>query len=161
MADAALSAHDHWVARREAHIRLCAAGGEDRLSALPDDVLHFIIRRLDTRAALATAALSKRWARLPRELPVLEFRVRDVLPERYHAHIRRRLDALDRGKRTSLVRKLDEFIGRYERQAMRFLGQLPEQLLGRGHQPESPDSNSGAVPHAQLWPVQSPNRQGH
>jgi len=129
MADAALSAHDHWVARREAHNRLCAAGGEDRLSTLPDDVLHLIIRRLATRAALATAALSKRWARLPRELPVLEFRVGDVLPERYHAHIRRRLDALHRGKRTSLVRKLDEFIGRYERQAMRSLASSVSSFL--------------------------------
>ncbi|KAL6649325.1 hypothetical protein ACP70R_013549 [Stipagrostis hirtigluma subsp. patula] len=121
-----LSAYDQWLARREDHRRLCAAGGEDRLSALPDDVLRLILRRLDTRSALATAALSKHWARLPRDLPVLEFKVGDVLPERYHGYLRRRrLDAVDRGK-------LDIVIGRYERQAMRSLGNAVRSFLGAG-----------------------------
>ncbi|CAL4929397.1 unnamed protein product [Urochloa decumbens] len=127
MADAALSAYDEWIARREAHIRLCAAGGEDRLGELPEDILRLILQRLDTRTALATAALSKRWARLPRELPVLEFKVGDVLPERYRRHRRRRADAqLDSRK----IRKLDELIGRYERQAMRSLASSVSSFLG-------------------------------
>ncbi|CAN6321226.1 unnamed protein product [Urochloa humidicola] len=125
--DATQSAYDEWIARREAHIRLCTSGGEDRLSALPDDILHLILARLNTRTALATAALSKRWARLPHELPVLEFRVRDVLPERYHVHHRRRFGAVLDSRKT---RKLDELIGRYERHAMRSLASSLSSFLG-------------------------------
>ncbi|XP_021309094.1 uncharacterized protein LOC8057660 [Sorghum bicolor] len=84
----AVSAYDQWLARREEQRRrIC---GDDRLSALPDDVIRLILRCLDTRSALATAAVSKHWARFRREHPVLEFKVTDILPERYHRRYERR-----------------------------------------------------------------------
>ncbi|KAL6867230.1 hypothetical protein ACP4OV_015254 [Aristida adscensionis] len=108
-----LNSYEQWrLARRDEHVRLCAAGGEDRLSALPDDVLRLILRRLDTRSALATAALSS-----------------DVLPEGYHYYLRRRHDASGRRMRGSVVRKLDALIGRYERQGMRCLASSVRSFL--------------------------------
>ncbi|CAL1393577.1 unnamed protein product [Linum trigynum] len=47
---------------------------EDRISALPDEVLHCIIRRLESHRQLAqTTAISNRWRNLWRSYPVVEF----------------------------------------------------------------------------------------
>jgi hypothetical protein len=114
MANPAVSAYAQWLARREEQRRICTAGGDDRLSALPDDVIRLILRCLDTRSALATAALSKHWVRFRRELPVLEFKVSDILPERYYRYLRRRQDTT-----TGNHKKLDVLMSRYERRSMR------------------------------------------
>ncbi|CAM0906924.1 unnamed protein product [Alopecurus aequalis] len=92
---------------------------EDRLSALPDDLLLYILGRLDTRSALGAGAISRRWAHLPRELPVLELKVTDALPPRY-----RRSLVLRRQARRSIwvreyVQMLNPVASRYERRAMR------------------------------------------
>ncbi|KAL6867226.1 hypothetical protein ACP4OV_015250 [Aristida adscensionis] len=71
------------------------------------------------------------WARLPRDLPALEFKVHHVLPERYRRYLRRRHDAAGRGRLDELG-KLDVVIGRYERRAMRSLGASVRSLLDAG-----------------------------
>uniref|UniRef100_K4A3B1 F-box domain-containing protein n=1 Tax=Setaria italica TaxID=4555 RepID=K4A3B1_SETIT len=50
-----------------------ACGGEDCLSALPDDVLVLILLRLDTTVAARTSVLSRRWRRVWALLPKLCF----------------------------------------------------------------------------------------
>ncbi|KAL6661858.1 hypothetical protein ACP70R_001242 [Stipagrostis hirtigluma subsp. patula] len=68
--------------------RLCRsgameAGEEDRLSSLPDDLLHPILRSLPLKQAARTSALSRRWARARQWLralatsPVVDFTDRD------------------------------------------------------------------------------------
>ncbi|CAL4895097.1 unnamed protein product [Urochloa decumbens] len=97
---------------------LSASCRHDRLSALTDDLLLLILQRVDTRTALGTATLSKRWACLPRCLGALDFRVSDILPARYYECIRIRGEAAH----FPFIVNFDvnrATIERYERRAMR------------------------------------------
>ncbi|CAM0906650.1 unnamed protein product [Alopecurus aequalis] len=114
-----------------------AARDEDRLSALPDDLLLLhILGRLDTRSALGAAALSRRWAHLARELPALDLKVTDALPPRY----RRCVDLLYRARRSNGLysydsrRRLEIISGLYERRAMRAMVSSVRSLMSsRAH----------------------------
>ncbi|XP_048558351.1 uncharacterized protein LOC125539032 [Triticum urartu] len=127
----ARSGRDRFLRRR----RSCqpqAVHGDDRISALSDDLLLDILGRLDTRTVLATGMLSKRWAGLPREHPVLDFRVGDILPPRYHRWLLLHRDPEVTGfhhkSGAAKVEKAMRHIRRYERRAMRALASSAERL---------------------------------
>ncbi|CAN6349143.1 unnamed protein product [Urochloa humidicola] len=109
---------------------------EDRLSALSDDLLLLILRRLDTRSALGTGSLARRWAHLPRELAALDLRAGDMLPPRYHRCVRQYghigpTVTLVRNKPRALTPSLlPPNIRRYERRAMRAFTSSMESFLG-------------------------------
>ncbi|KAM3311415.1 hypothetical protein ACQJBY_031843 [Aegilops geniculata] len=119
------------MARMDGFHRRRLHADEDRLGALPDDLLLDILRRLDTRTALGAAALSRRWAVLAREVPVLELKVTDKLPPRYHRCFRLRDDA--RNSRISSTMSdrwhLEAIAARYERRAMRSMVSSVKSLL--------------------------------
>ncbi|XP_006651417.3 uncharacterized protein LOC102712794 [Oryza brachyantha] len=108
---------------RRSRRQRCGGGGdrEDRLSALPNDLLLLVLRRVDTRTALATGLLSRRWAHLSRELPTLDFRVGDGLPARYDRCILRHRGVMRCGMLygNSIRKDLMPAIRRHERRAMR------------------------------------------
>ncbi|CAM0903620.1 unnamed protein product [Alopecurus aequalis] len=114
----ARSGRDRFLRQR----RPQAVHGEDRISALPDDLLLMVLRRLDTREALGTGMLSTRWACLPRELPALDFRVGDILSPRYHRWVLLLRD-------TEVSDKVMTQIRRFERRAMRALTSSVESFL--------------------------------
>lgn len=106
------------------------ACGDDRLSALPDDLLLLVLRRLDTRAALATGMLSRRWANLPHELDALDFRVSDILPPRYHRCILRHRGVMNWiAYRHAIPNSLMPAIRRHERRAARALVRSVESFI--------------------------------
>ncbi|WVZ61602.1 hypothetical protein U9M48_011454 [Paspalum notatum var. saurae] len=70
------------AAKRKRHSSYTAAAAEDRISALPDDILVLILLRLDDAAAAGRAsALSRRWRGLWTLLPELCFPA-DADPQR-------------------------------------------------------------------------------
>ncbi|KAK3139479.1 hypothetical protein QOZ80_5AG0383920 [Eleusine coracana subsp. coracana] len=103
---------------------------EDRLSALSDDLLLLILRRVDGRAAFCAGTLSRRWAHLPRELTALDLKVGDTLPPRYHRMVRLYLDLYSK-RQIALYQPLLPSLNRYERRAMRvFAGSVESFLEG-------------------------------
>ncbi|KAM0926941.1 hypothetical protein ACQ4PT_003093 [Festuca glaucescens] len=129
--------------------RLKPARGHDLTSTLPDDLLLHVLRRLDTRTAVGTAVLSRRWARLRRELPDLDFRVSNMLPPRYHRWVLLHRD-IEKRKGSHCLYRRDamqlEFvtnIRRYERRAMRALTSSVDRFMDgdgsgvRGPRPQS------------------------
>jgi hypothetical protein len=106
--------------------------GDDRISALSDDLLLLVLRRLDIRAAVGTTALSRRWASLRRELAVLDFSVDAMLPPRYHRWVQLHHQV---GKASyqydmrQVSRELMPNIRRYEQRAMRALTRSVESFL--------------------------------
>ncbi|KAF0905616.1 hypothetical protein E2562_007402 [Oryza meyeriana var. granulata] len=61
------------AAKREKLSAAAGTGGEDRLSALPDDILIQILLRLGTACAAQTSILSRRWRLLWCLLPEFDF----------------------------------------------------------------------------------------
>uniref|UniRef100_A0ACD5TCL4 Uncharacterized protein n=1 Tax=Avena sativa TaxID=4498 RepID=A0ACD5TCL4_AVESA len=98
-------------------VRRRTAGGKDRLSALPDDLILLIVGRLDTRTALSTSVLARRWARIPRELLALDMRVSDILPPEYDRTFDLRQRNLPR--ETYLASQLDSLMASCEIDTMR------------------------------------------
>ncbi|KAG0527466.1 hypothetical protein BDA96_06G235900 [Sorghum bicolor] len=119
------------IGRKSSSLSLRASSySDDRVSALADDLLLLILRRLDTRSALATAALSKRWASIPRELDALSFSVNDILPRRYHQCIRVHREAnFNTYGYLANFRALCANVVRYERRAMRSMSISINNLL--------------------------------
>ncbi|KAL6626450.1 hypothetical protein ACP70R_030176 [Stipagrostis hirtigluma subsp. patula] len=116
--------------------------GVDRISALSDDLLLLVLRRLDTRSALAAGSLSRRWAHLPRELPALDLSAGDILPPRYHRWVLFHRDCCRIGipklYRSFFQRELRPNIRRYERRAMRTFTRAMESFLDERPPPRSP-----------------------
>ncbi|CAO2149559.1 unnamed protein product, partial [Urochloa humidicola] len=50
----------------------CSAGGADRLSALPDCLIHVIMSFMKARQVVQTCVLSKRWKHLWHSVPCLD-----------------------------------------------------------------------------------------
>jgi hypothetical protein len=80
---------DESAAKRARLSSSAASAGEDRLSALPNDVLVSILLHLSTRTAARTSVLSRHWRRIWALLPTLRFckapdphRLRDALDAR-------------------------------------------------------------------------------
>ncbi|XP_044968221.1 uncharacterized protein LOC123428118 [Hordeum vulgare subsp. vulgare] len=67
---------------------------EDRISALPDELLLLILERLDLRDAVRAGAVSTRWRRLPHQLSLLALGIRSF-------------------RRATLAETMDAFVGAF------------------------------------------------
>ncbi|CAL5086312.1 unnamed protein product [Urochloa decumbens] len=84
--------------------------GEDRISGLPDDLLHSILLRanLGTFDAARTSVLSRRWRRVWSHLPDLSF-IQDRRDPDSHARARDRVDAALEAYSAPTASRLDIF----------------------------------------------------
>ncbi|KAL1803113.1 hypothetical protein ACET3Z_031760 [Daucus carota] len=73
-------------------LKITNPNGQDRLSSLPDELIHQILSFLGTRQAVQTSILSKRWKRMWTSLPVLSFDGYDQLFPYNHSGIIRFID---------------------------------------------------------------------
>ncbi|KAL1812608.1 hypothetical protein ACET3Z_022673 [Daucus carota] len=64
--------NSQWEKKKKA--RITREDGEDRISRLPDELLHQILKFVDTKLSVQTSALSKRWKRVWTTLPFLNFK---------------------------------------------------------------------------------------
>uniref|UniRef100_A0A8R7RCB4 F-box domain-containing protein n=1 Tax=Triticum urartu TaxID=4572 RepID=A0A8R7RCB4_TRIUA len=119
--------------RRRRRPQAVAVHGDDRISALSDDLLLDILGRLDTRTVLDAGVLSKCWAGLPRELSVLDLSIGDILPPRYHHWVLLHRESKERDLKyqfcTTNMEKVMPHIRRYERRTTQALTTSIECLL--------------------------------
>jgi hypothetical protein len=94
-------------------------GGKDLTSALRDELLIAILERVDSRTAVSTSALSRRWRRLDPagSLSAFEFSVATHLPPEHAGAVDKYRDARARGGGDDLS-ALAEWVGRCEDRAM-------------------------------------------
>lgn len=59
---------------RNTKARITVEDEEDRISRLPDELIHQILEFVDTKLAIQTSLLSKRWKLIWKTLPFLKFR---------------------------------------------------------------------------------------
>ncbi|KAK8448855.1 hypothetical protein SEVIR_7G113950v4 [Setaria viridis] len=84
-----------------------AAGGGDRLSQLPDSLLHSVLSRLGSRQVVQTCVLSRRWRQLWRAARTIDLDDRArVRVHRHPCQQKRRGVALREGERLRQVRGL-------------------------------------------------------
>ncbi|XP_037452816.1 uncharacterized protein LOC119323306 [Triticum dicoccoides] len=121
------------LSSRRRRLSLRRPRDEDRLNALSDDLILQIVGRLDTRSALGAAALCRRWAHLPRELPALDLKVTDALPPRYRRWLDLLNEAVTSDELRGCSRRLRPIVGRYERRAMRAMVSSVRSLRARRH----------------------------
>ncbi|XP_017255629.1 putative F-box/FBD/LRR-repeat protein At4g03220 [Daucus carota subsp. sativus] len=60
--------------KKKKKARITSEDGEDRISKLPDELLHRILKFVDTKFSVQTSALSKRWKLVWTTLPFLNFK---------------------------------------------------------------------------------------
>ncbi|XVF41194.1 hypothetical protein PTKIN_Ptkin01aG0260600 [Pterospermum kingtungense] len=94
-----------------------AGNGEDRISYLDDDLLHKILSFLDTKYAVQTCVLSKRWKFLWRTLPYLHFNMFTYFPVQDSQDE----DALDASMGINLTNLITQVLCRFPHQQFGFL----------------------------------------
>ncbi|KAK1313435.1 putative FBD-associated F-box protein [Acorus calamus] len=80
---------------------------EDRITALPDDILHSILSLVPIRDAARIAVLSRRWRYLAKSLSNLHFESDNILGDRFPLEYFHELDNVNERRAFSLERKLE------------------------------------------------------
>ncbi|KAK1263863.1 putative FBD-associated F-box protein [Acorus gramineus] len=89
---------------------------ENRITALPDDILHSIVSLLPIRDATRTAVLSSRWRYLAKSLSNLNFESDNILGDRFPVELFNELDDEDEkiayclARNLKFVQSVDQFL---------------------------------------------------